>query len=432
MEQQTQQPIQQKLNVNRDFQPPKKSFFANKQLYFFIVLVAVILILGGILLLQRTEQEPVTPQSQTQDTIPPQQTTQPTLTPDEPPTPLPTTTPTTFQNLLTKSCLNQKSNAWTSGKIDLEKLPIILNLNDLKVKKGNCDSFGGKRIDIYDNDLSVYISDKQSDFCCSGPSPLGPEGKQIYLKGDSRIYLRVSIGGHAPEPGYASIKIRGIKDLKLSNNEDIRVIIERTAIKVDNPELQRMEDKYMVVDTSDDLEAGTKYLTSEAGEKILEDQFFANFINTDSFKKMESDLQGITEKSNFLDQTQAIDTSNWQTYRSEEFGFEVEYPADQLTPDWEIPSTPKKEIVNRGILWFRPKTTAVEGEIASPEIFIVVSREILEEKLFPAYYIKTSQEEINVAGKYVWKEAWKGDGGVHIVTRIISDSGIYYRARRIL
>jgi len=52
MEQQNQQPIQEDSNVNRDFQPPKKSLFANKRLYLFIAVVAVVLTVGGILLLQ--------------------------------------------------------------------------------------------------------------------------------------------------------------------------------------------------------------------------------------------------------------------------------------------------------------------------------------------------------------------------------------------
>ena len=50
MEQQSQQPIQQESNVNRDFQPPKKSLFVNKRLYFLIALVAVVVSVAGFVI----------------------------------------------------------------------------------------------------------------------------------------------------------------------------------------------------------------------------------------------------------------------------------------------------------------------------------------------------------------------------------------------
>ena len=55
MEQPNQQSIQEESRVNRDFQPPKKSLFANKRLYFIVALLAVVLTLGGILLLKTME-----------------------------------------------------------------------------------------------------------------------------------------------------------------------------------------------------------------------------------------------------------------------------------------------------------------------------------------------------------------------------------------
>ena len=70
MEQQNQQPIQEDSNVNRDFQPPKKSLFANKRLYLFIVLVAVVLTVGGILLLRIMQSAQVEPRSVTPQTTP--------------------------------------------------------------------------------------------------------------------------------------------------------------------------------------------------------------------------------------------------------------------------------------------------------------------------------------------------------------------------
>lgn len=70
---------------------------------------------------------------------------------------------------------------------------------------------------------------------------------------------------------------------------------------------------------------------------------------------------------------QALDTSDWQTYRNEEFGFEVRYPSEE----WKVMEARAKGDYSN-IVWLFPKESI--GESADPEIFMAIAYRSLEEE----------------------------------------------------
>ncbi len=68
--------------------------------------------------------------------------------------------------------------------------------------------------------------------------------------------------------------------------------MDRLALDKTNISLQKLEDKYQVIDPN--FNSGAKVLTPEAVDKMFMDNFFNNFDNSSVVEKVESDLGSIT------------------------------------------------------------------------------------------------------------------------------------------
>lgn len=180
---------------------------------------------------------------------------------------------TTFQTLLGKNCLNQSRDKQLSGEIALDTLPLTIKLSALK-NKGNCDSDFAKyvKIPLGEENSFITISDKNSYYCCSGPSSLEPAGKLIMTSGDISIYIHTGTWGDGPNSGYKPIVARGVKSFKLNNGEEIRVVLDRIALDKNDPSLQKVEDKYQIIDPN--FDSGAKVLTPDTVDKMFMDTFF--------------------------------------------------------------------------------------------------------------------------------------------------------------
>lgn len=212
-------------------------------------------------------------------------------------TPLPKTeSSTAFQNILKNDCLNKSSNTSMSGKIEIDKLPLTIKLNDLKTNKGSCDNDFARYVEIPLNDENSYltVSDIHSSYCCHGPSSIKPVGKQIKTNGDISIYIHTGTWYAGPNSGYKPIVARGIKNIKLSSGEEIRVLLDRTALYETNTDLQIIEDKYQIIDPY--FDSGKKVFTPETVDKLLNDNFFSNIVESSVVKNIEADLENITLK----------------------------------------------------------------------------------------------------------------------------------------
>lgn len=203
---------------------------------------------------------------------------------------------TTFQKLLIENCKPDPKNIQTlSGKIALESLPITIKIAELKNTQGFCDTNFSRYVNIYGNEIgSMTISDKNSYYCCHAPSSIVPTGKLIKSSGDINIYIHTGTWNEGPNSGYKAITVRGVRNIELKNGEEIRVVLDREAITEENTDLQKIEDKYKIIDPF--YESGKKILTPESVEKMLEDGFFANIGDSQIAKKVETDLQSISLK----------------------------------------------------------------------------------------------------------------------------------------
>lgn len=216
---------------------------------------------------------------------------------------------TTFQELLKKHCSMRKYNEPYRGlileesKINLSVLPIKIALDDLTSNQGICDEYGSYVfIPLGDEDFTGYestyfvtISDSNSNHCCEGPSSIDPTGKLIKNNGSTSIYIHTGHWGEGPSVGYKPIIVRGVKTIKLPNREEIRIVLDRKALDKNDVNLQKIEAKYQVIDSN--YGTGEKVSTLEGVEKMLMDNFFANFSDSPVVKKVESDLQSITIKN---------------------------------------------------------------------------------------------------------------------------------------
>jgi hypothetical protein len=203
----------------------------------------------------------------------------------------------TFQNLLAKNCLNKDANISLSGKISLETLPLNLKLDSLRTNKGICDSDFSKyvQINLSEEDSFLTISDNNSNHCCHGPSSLGPAGRMIQSQGGISIYIHTGTWGAGPNAGYKPIIVRGVRNFELGNGEEVRVILDKKALDESDTNLQKIEDKYQIIDPN--FDSGAKVLTPETVEKMFTDNFFSNFSNSAVVKEVERDLQSITLKN---------------------------------------------------------------------------------------------------------------------------------------
>lgn len=222
--------------------------------------------------------------------------------------------PTTFQELLKKHCSMRKYNEPYRGlileesKINLSVLPVKIALDDLKTQKGEC-AWGNKNPNMefvevplgyedsvnYDSKSFVTISDSESNHCCEGPSSIEPTGKLVKSDGNISIYIHTGHWFEGPNSTYKPIIVRGVKAITLPNGEEIRIVLDREAINEDDTNLQKLEDKYRIIDPT--FDSGVKVITTEIADKILMDSFFANFSDSQIVKKVENDLQSITIKN---------------------------------------------------------------------------------------------------------------------------------------
>lgn len=225
--------------------------------------------------------------------------------------PSPKLPPSAFQNLLSKNCIkdtNDKVVDSVAGTIDLAILPLALELSDLQDRIGNCNVDRDKTYSSYvsvplgggDEVGGFYqsfftISDKYSSHCCHGPSSLVPAGKPIKSVGEISVYIHTGTWGEGPNSGYKPIIIRGVKTIKLSTGEEIRVVLDRKALDKNDTDLQKIEDKYQIIDPN--FDSGAKVSTPETVEKMLMDSFFSNLSDSPVVKKVEIDLQSISLKN---------------------------------------------------------------------------------------------------------------------------------------
>jgi hypothetical protein len=203
---------------------------------------------------------------------------------------------TTFQNILIKDCLNTIADKSLSGEINPDALPIDIKIADLKSNTAHCDSDASKYINIFLNEENSFmtISDIFSKHCCHAPSSLENTGKLIKTTGDINIFIHTGTWNDGPNEVYRPIIARGVKIIKLANGEEIKVIIDREIIDKSDPTLQKIEDKYQVIDPN--FNTGEKVLTPEAVEKMLMDDFFSTLNEYSVVNKIETDLQNITLK----------------------------------------------------------------------------------------------------------------------------------------
>lgn len=205
---------------------------------------------------------------------------------------------TLFQNILSKNCLNEPPNSASGeGEILLDVLPLRININDLKSSKGNCSTgFYNNYITVKleERDSFLTISDKLSNFCCHGGSPIDPLGKMVKENGEIKVYIHTGQWSEGPNSDYKPIIVRGIKDITLENGEIIRVALDRKALRENNTALQKIEEKYKVIDSL--FNSGLRVFTPETEEKLLMDNFFTNVSTWTVARKVENDLQTVVPK----------------------------------------------------------------------------------------------------------------------------------------
>ncbi len=204
-----------------------------------------------------------------------------------------------FLELLKNHCLGQEANISMSGKIKLSDIPLSLDTTKLGIKntEARCDSTSGKYIFIPVNaEFSTYmtefitISNINSDYCCHGPSAIKAAGKLI-KSSDVNIYIHTGTWQEGPNTGYLPIVIRGVKKVNYLG-EELTVVIDRILIGSSDTDLQKIEDKYQIIDPN--FDNGKKVSTPETVDKLLMDNFFSNLSDSSKVKKLESDLQSIT------------------------------------------------------------------------------------------------------------------------------------------
>src|SRR3989338_2205811 len=214
---------------------------------------------------------------------------------------------TTFQKLLNAQCSTPKEGRYVCdlqpSKINLDTLPVKIALDDLTRDKSICawPSRNYVSIPLDDEDFVRYgsksfitISDFESNHCCEGPSNIEPTGKLIKTDGSTNIYIHTGHWGEGPGVGYKPIIVRGVKTIKLSNGEEIKIVLDRIAIEKTDINLQSIENKYKVIDPY--YETGEYIFTTETVEEMLRDSFFSNFEDHPVVSKVQSDLQKITLK----------------------------------------------------------------------------------------------------------------------------------------
>lgn len=199
-----------------------------------------------------------------------------------------------FQELLVNNCLNQNPRESQSGEINIDRLPV--DLTGLYVGKNFLKCGSGNGYDNFvlislDGDSFITISDKYSKHCCHGPSSLEPTGKLVKEEGEEKIYMHTGTWGAGPGTGYRPLIARGVRDIKLKNGEDIRIIIDRYLISQDDAELQKIEDKYKV-DSGQDIDE--KVLTPESVDKMLSENYFDVSLGQAVINDMVHSLRGIT------------------------------------------------------------------------------------------------------------------------------------------
>ena len=106
---------------------------------------------------------------------------------------------------------------------------------------------------------------------------------------------------------------------------------------------------------------------------------------------------GEYEELTFPDNT--LDTSNWETYRNEDFGFEVKYPAD-----WEVEG--KIENLSRVIFWPVSRQDADDRGT-----YMVISDKLIESFVQDA---NTNPKDYTFVGKF----SYNGVTGVIVETKL--------------
>ncbi|MAG59787.1 hypothetical protein CMO96_03305 [Candidatus Woesebacteria bacterium] len=195
-----------------------------------------------------------------------------------------------FQKALSQFCMNEQDSISFSGEIDLDKLPLK---NISGATKGRCDAKDSRYVLVnpVNNYSFITISDSSSQHCCHGPSDITPTGKLIRKSDNTSVYIHTGTWTEGPNSDYKPIYVRGVRELNLPNGEKIRIVADKEAIKKDDPDLRRVEDKYFVNDQL--FDSGKQVLTPESVEELLNDSYLAILEGSQQVESLIKDLENI-------------------------------------------------------------------------------------------------------------------------------------------